>query len=66
MAWRYIARIGKVWQKKSTGKIYSNQLEISDQDDIKNYIQVDEPKVVHEETNKSNYFFNDTEETKWQ
>jgi len=40
MATKYIARFGKVWQERSTGKTHGSELELKDGDNIKNYTQV--------------------------
>lgn len=44
MSAKYVARFGKVWQDKRTGKIYSRELELPAGDNINNYKMVTEPK----------------------
>ena len=40
MATKFLARFGKVWKERSTGKTYGSELELKDGDSIKNYTQV--------------------------
>lgn len=37
---KYIARVGKVWQDKRTGKTHGRELELSNGDSISNYTMV--------------------------
>ena len=43
---KFVADEGKVWKHKVTGDILSNELYLGINDSIDNYEQVDEPKEV--------------------
>lgn len=51
---KFVADEGKVWKHKPTGVILSNELYLGINDTIDNYEQVDEPKEVIDDEQRTN------------
>lgn len=50
---KFVAEKGKVWKHKITGDILSNELYLGINDFIGNYEQVDEPKEVADDEQRT-------------